>query len=36
MDILFSLRSQDLLTDLLEYPDEVIKTQNILDDEFLK
>ena len=35
MDILFSLRGEELLIDLLEYPDEILKVTQNLDDEFL-
>ena len=35
-DVLFSLRGEELLMDLIEYPEEVIKLENHLDDEFLK
>jgi 5-methyltetrahydrofolate--homocysteine methyltransferase len=35
-DILFSLRGEDLLADLIEYPDEVIQAEAQLDDEFLR
>lgn len=36
LDVLFSLRGEELLTDLIEYPDEVLAAQAQLDEEFLK
>jgi len=36
MDVLFSLRGEDILTDMLEYPDEVKKAEKQLTDEWLK
>lgn len=36
LDVLFSLRGQDLLMDMLEYPDEVLSAINQIDDEFIK
>jgi 5-methyltetrahydrofolate--homocysteine methyltransferase len=36
LDVLFSLRGEDLLVDLIECPEKVIALQNHLDDEFLQ
>jgi len=36
MDVLFSLRGEDILTDMMEYPDEVKKTEKQLNDEWIK
>lgn len=35
MDVLFSLRGEELLSDLIEYPDEILRAQTKLDDAFL-
>jgi len=35
LDVLFSLRGEELLTDMYDYPDEIIKMQEHLDNEFL-
>ena len=35
LDVLYSLRGEDLLSDFIEYPDEVMAMQTFLDDEFL-
>ena len=36
MDVLFSLRGEELLTDLIDYPDEVKTAQNQLDTEWIE
>jgi 5-methyltetrahydrofolate--homocysteine methyltransferase len=36
LDVLFSLRGEELLADLIEYPDIVLDAQNRLDDAFLE
>lgn len=36
LDVLFSLRGQELLMDLLDYPEEVLAAINKVDDEFIK
>ena len=36
LDVLFSLRGEELLMDLIDYPDKVLALQSHLDDEFLK
>ena len=35
LDVLFSLRGEELLMDLIEYPDEVLAAQEQLDREFI-
>lgn len=35
MDVLFSLRGEDILTDLIEYPDEVKDAENQLADDWI-
>ena len=35
MDVLFSMRGEDLLADFIEYPDEVLAAQAQLDEEFI-
>jgi len=36
LDVLFSLRGEELLMDLIDYPEEVLALQSRLDDEFMK
>ena len=35
LDVLFSLRGEQLLTDLIEYPDQIMAAEKLLDDAFI-